>query len=132
MQSDHKELYKITAERTGESEDTYKDIGNFVFSSLYDFFRHPESLIIKLKGVGSWHLRRKRMQIILDHYPIDYDKTVEDFDSDIALLKYENKKELHTIFKDRLKEYEEYIKIRDEVRKERYKTQKLLTPKNHD
>ena len=129
MQSDYKEIYKITSKRTGKDELLYKDIGNFVFTELYSMFRKPNSLIIKLKGIGSWFLRRKRLQGVIDMYPADYEKKQEDFHSEFSFLKNENKKELHTIFKARLKEYDEYIELKQEVRKERNKTQSLVKPK---
>ena len=56
MQSDYKEIARLTAQRTNKPEQIYKDISNFVYSSLYNTLRKPKSLIIKLKGVGSWYL----------------------------------------------------------------------------
>lgn len=129
MQSDYKEIYKLTAQRTGVPEQLYKDLGNFVFADLYGFFKRPSHLIIKLKGVGSWHLRRKRMKIVLEHFPIE-DRQVPT--SPLEIFKYENKKEIQAIFAERLKEYDKYIEIRDEVRKIRHKTQVLLTPKQDE
>lgn len=132
MQSDYKEIYRLTALRTGKSEELYKEVGNHVFSNLYSFLRRPSALILKLKGVGSWYLRRKRMQIIVDEFPPDFTKTVEDFTSQLSLFKYENKKEIYEIFVQRLKEYEEYILLRDEIREKRYANQKLLEPPNRE
>lgn len=128
MQSDWKEIYKLTAKRTGENEQIYKDIGNFVFTHLYYNMRRPESLIIKLKGVGTWYLRRMRMRAIVEMFPPDFEKTREDFDSPFGFLKNENKKEIYEVFKQRLEDYERYIQMRNEIRKVRYETQTLLEP----
>lgn len=132
MQSDHKEVYKLTSERTGKPEQLYKDIGNFVFAKLYSEMRKPKKLIIKLKGVGSWHLRRKRMRIIVDMFPPNFEKKQEDFTTELAFLKSENKKEIYQIFKDRLQDYEKYIELRDQTRKIRYATQTIIPPINRE
>lgn len=132
MQSDHKEIYKLSAKRTGKDEVLYKDIGNFVFAELYSMFRKPKSLIIKLKGVGFWFLRRKRLFGVINMYPPDFEKKQEDFSSEYAFLKNENKKEIYTLFQERLKEYESYAQEKTVVRKERNKTQFLLKPKSED
>jgi len=124
MQADLKEISKLTAAKTKRSEQLYKDVGNFVFASLYTHMRKPSTLIAKVRGIGSWYLRRNRMRIIIENFPLDMEKTLENAAS---IFKYENKKELRQIFKDRLKDYEEYIKLRDEIRKQRHVTQKLLT-----
>lgn len=128
MQSDHKEIYKLTASRTGEPEQMYKDIGNFVFAELYAKLRKPQSLIIKLKGVGTWYLRKQRMELMVNMFPPDFDKNPEEFESKYSLLKYENKVELYNIFRDRLEDYKKYIEIRDNTRKIRYENQPLLEP----
>ncbi len=127
MQSSIKEIYQQTAERTGESEQTYKDIGNFVFASLNAHFRKPPTLILKLRGVGSWHLRRKRMQIITETFPPNFEKKTEDL-SEHTITKWEDKVELYYLFMARLAEYDKYIALRDSIREIRYKTQQLLTP----
>jgi hypothetical protein len=128
MQSDHKQLYKLTAERTGNSEQQYKDIGNFVFAELYHNLRRPSHLIFKLKGVGTWYMRKKRMEIIVNLYPPDFEKKPEDFKHPLALLKYENKVEIYNIFKERLEDYNRYLAIRAEIRQKRNESQILLEP----
>lgn len=128
MQSDWKEVYRLTAERTGKSEQRYKDIGNFVFKSLYRHLRRPKSLITKLKGIGTWYLRKKRMEIVIKYFPPDFEKKPEDFKHPLSLLEYENKMEIYQLFQERLKEYDVYIEERTKTRKKRYETQTLLTP----
>jgi len=111
MQSDNNQLYKITAEKTKKSEVIYKDVGNFIFKSLSVNMRKPPSLILKLKGVGFWYLRRQRMTIHMDRIDVDQNS-----------LNYEEKKVLADVFEARLKEYDQYIKERNDLRNERYKT----------
>lgn len=129
MQSDWKQIYKLTAERTGKDEQRYKDIGNFVFHELYQNLRRPKSLIIKLRGVGQWYLRRKRMQILVDIFPPDYEKVAK---HPLEAIKLENKREIFEIFKERLKEYDEFLQIKAEVRKKRNESQTLLQPRDRE
>jgi hypothetical protein len=128
MQSDHKEIYRLTSLRTGKSQDTYKDVGNYVFASLYSTMRKPKSLIIKLKGVGCWYLRKKRMEIVTTFFIPDHTKQATDFSTELEWKLYQNRMELYKIFKERLIEYEEYIKIRDAIRQKRYETQTIIPP----
>jgi hypothetical protein len=128
MQSDYKEIAKITSQRTAGNEQLYKDICSTVFTSLNKNFRKPPSLILKLKGIGMWYLRRQRMRIILEHFPPDFEKTEEDFESKFGAIEHNNRIELFTIFKERLLDYDKYVEERDAVRKIRHATQQLLTP----
>src|SRR5437868_3569684 len=126
MQSDHNEIYRLTAERTGKSEQVYKDIGNMVFASLNASFRRPKSLIIKLKGVGMWYLRKKRMDIVMKHYPVGDREPPE---SKFSLFKYENKVEVQNLFAERLKEYDEFIELRNETKDKRRELYQLAQSK---
>lgn len=128
MQSDDKSIYDLTSKRTGKSTQLYKDVGTFVFSSLYEKLRKPKSLIIKLKGVGTWYLRKKRMETLMSYYPEDYDKKEVDVEimSPLSILNYENKREMFLLFKERLAEYDRYITLRNEIRQERFKTQTII------
>lgn len=128
MQSDDKSIYDLTSKRTGKPTQLYKDVGTFVFSSLYEKLRKPKSLIIKLKGVGTWYLRKKRMETLMSYYPEDYDKKEVDVEimSPLSILNYENKREMFLLFKERLAEYDRYITLRNEIRQERFKTQTII------
>lgn len=128
MQSDNNQIYKLTSARTGESEHIYKDIGNFIFAELNAVMRKPSSLIIKLKGVGSWYLRKKRMQIILEQYPMDITREKEEFTSEYTYKNYCERRDRHLIFAQRMIEYEDYIRRKKEIRKIRYESQVLLQP----
>lgn len=130
MQTDYKQIYKELSESTGENEQMFKDLGNFVFAQAYSMMRNPKSLIIKLKGVGSWHLRKKRMEIVVTQWS---DRGLvrlrEEFESEGMWNEYVEKKKQYDIFVERLKEYEIYLKEKAEINKKRRETQYLLTPK---
>lgn len=125
MQSDHKQVYKFTAIRTGKSEQMYKDLGNFVFTETYNMLRKPKSLITKLKGIGSWHLRKKRMEIVVNEYS---DGVVDQFTSETTIQLFKEKRAQYELFLERLKDYEEYLSMKTEIREKRNETQILLQP----
>ena len=68
MQTNHLDIYKMVAEEKGVSEQIYKDIGSFIFKETASMIKNPESLILKLKGIGSWHLRKKRMEMVISEH----------------------------------------------------------------
>jgi hypothetical protein len=125
MQSNHHDIYRMVAEKTGKSEEMYKDIGSLVFKETAQMLHEPTSLIIKLKGIGNWHLRKKRMEIFV----AEYTEPIHDqYTSAQTLKEWEQKRERYAIFIERLKDYEKYLEIKKEVRKKRNETQVLLRP----
>ena len=129
MQTNHLDIYKRTAEKTGKSEQVYKDIGMFIFKETAKMLKNPTSLILKLKGIGSWHLRKKRMEIVVNEW-IERAavKTREDFSSDESFLSYKEKHDQYVLFQEMLKEYDKYLAVKENIRKLRNESQILLEP----
>lgn len=129
MQSDHKEIYRLTSARTQVPVETYKLVGTFVQKAIYDTLRDPPKLIIKIKGLGRYYLRRKRMKITIDMYPPHYHegKTPE-FDTERAFLNYLDRKKIFDLFSSRLKDYDTYIEKRDRIKKLRAEYEKNSIP----
>ncbi len=129
MQTNHQDIYKALAMGNEKSEQKYKDIGSFIFRETAKMLKEPTSLILKLKGVGSWHLRKKRMEIVVNEWT---DRGLvrerEDFPSDGAYALYLEKHIQYVNFQERLKEYEKYLEIKSKIRKKRYESQILLQP----
>lgn len=129
MQTNHLDIYAMLAQEKGKNEQTYKDIGSFIFRETSKMLKEPTSLILKLKGVGSWHLRKKRMEIVVNEWT---DRSVkrprEDFPSDLAYNVYLEKHYRYINFQERLREYDKYLDIKKQVREKRYATQTLLEP----
>ena len=67
------------------------------------------------------------MNILLNIFPHDYDKNPQEFDSPLEILKYENSKEIYEIFTERMKEYEEYVKEKKQIREKRNESQALIS-----
>lgn len=131
MQTNHLDIYKMLAEENGGNEQLYKDIGSFIFKETASMIKNPESLILKLKGIGSWHLRKKRMEIVVNEWTDRAKiKTREDFSSEVAYMNYLDKHTQYMNFKERLEEYDRYLQLKQEIRKKRHETQILLEPDN--
>jgi hypothetical protein len=118
MQSDIKAIYHITSLRTGVPTEVYKDLGNFVFANTRETLNAPPKLITKLRGIGTWHLRRKRIHIYVEKLiPESTTLTPEK----IALFE---------IFKLRIEDYHQYVALKAEIRKLRNAVQPLLSAVN--
>lgn len=127
MQSNHLDIYRMVAEETGKDEQMYKDLGSFIFKETARLLKEPTSLILKLKGIGSWHLRKKRMEIVVNEWTDRAKvKTREDFTADASYEEYLQKHLQYLNFQQRLLEYDKYLAIKQEVRKKRNETQTLL------
>ncbi len=129
MQTNQNDIYTELAAEKGKDEQVYKDIGSFIFRETAKMLKEPSSLILKLKGVGSWHLRKKRLDTVIGEWKERAAvKTREDFSSDLAYGIYLERHLLYLNFKERLREYERYLEIKSKIREKRYETQILLRP----
>lgn len=127
MQSTSKEIYKITASRTGHSEQLYKDIGNFVQKETAALIRRPPSLIIKLKGIGYWFLRKKQLESSLTRFPENFEEMESEFEENtMSSFKFESRKEIYKIIKDRLADYVKYLAVKAEVKKKKDEFDQIL------
>lgn len=133
MQTNHNDVYRVLGNGDEKLEQMYKDIGSFIFKETAYMMKDPESLILKLKGIGSWHLRKKRMEIVVNEWT---DRSIivpqEETQSDSSYQEYLEKHHRYINFKERLVEYEKYISVRTEVRKVRHLTQFIIPPKNEE
>lgn len=129
MQTNHLDIYKMLALEKGKNEQTYKDIGSFIFKETAKMLKEPTSLILKLKGIGSWHLRKKRMEIVVNEWE---DRSIKrdrsEFPSDDAYSIWLEKHLRYINFQQRLLEYDRYLSIKKQIREKRYETQTLLEP----
>lgn len=91
--------------------------------------RNPKSLILKLKGVGNWHLRKKRMDIVVNQWTDrGLVRSREEFESDGSYNEYLEKHTQYNLFKERLVEYDKYLILKEQTNKKRRETQVLLQP----
>lgn len=123
----------MVSEETGKPEELYNAIGSFILKETSRMLNNPTSLILKLKGVGSWHLRKKRMEIVVNEWTDrSQPKSREEFDSDLAFENYRKKHLRYINFQQRLKDYERYLALKKEIRLIRNETQVLLQPPNRE
>jgi len=125
MQSNHLDIYKMVADETGKNGETYKDIGSFIFKETARMLKEPSSLILKLKGIGSWHLRKKRLEVFVSEFS---EPTHDQWTSVQTIKDWEEKRKRFNNFLERLKEYDKYLTVKKEVRTKRNETQILLEP----
>jgi hypothetical protein len=126
MQSDIKNIYKITSARTGVDENIYKTIGDFIFKETKSNIEKPKSLIIKLKGIGFWYLRRTKLKESIQSFPPYYDiDGFNQFESEDSHLKFINKQKFYKMVKERLRDYEDYIKLKSDIKQKKDEFNKL-------
>jgi hypothetical protein len=65
---------------------------------------------------------------VKDYPERDKERVREDYSNDVDYQQYLYKKEIYNNFVERLKEYDEYLSIKKQVREKRYETQVLLEP----
>ena len=82
-----------------------------------------------MKGVGSWHLRKKRMEIIVNEFPErGLVRERHEFSNEHAWNEYLERHAQFKVFKERLEDYDKYLAIKRQVNAKRRETQVLLTP----
>lgn len=119
MQWESKDIYKKVASDTGRDEAFVKALGDFVQKKLVEELKQPRKLILSLKGIGRWFLRKKRMQDA-------YDKFVKLNPDDYIVDTGENGKERRMIWernlailKARLEDYIPFLERKQEVKQKK-------------
>lgn len=122
MQSDFKELAKLTSWKTGIEEQKYIDIFRFVCNDTAKQLKEPKNLIYFLKGIGSWYLRKKRLEIKLELF-YDYNPGLcASIGVDEAELP-----RMMQIFTDRLEDYKKYTNLKQETKIRKDEARALLS-----
>ena len=123
MQATSNEIYSAVSLLTGVDQELVKAVGDTVFSSISSHMRQPTSLILKIKGLGSFILRKKKIV-----------QEVERIDRKIAFpyrVKFETDEEAlerKRLLMERLEEYERYFEKRAFIKKIRHANQKIIQP----
>ena len=122
MQVQNNDLYSRIAFQHNIDINKVKFVGDTVFSNLASNMKRPESLILKIKYLGSFFLRKKKV------------------DNEIRLLKtkidkpnyfhikggIDELKSLLSILEKRREEYDKYISKKGEIKKIRHANQKIV------
>jgi hypothetical protein len=103
MQADSNYIYNKVSTDNQLDIDFVTAVGDFIQKEVANNLRSPESLIVKVKGLGNWHLRRMRLQSSF--------KNLSEYDQ--SKIKSEEQKENLKLYlermKARLEEYDIYL-----------------------
>lgn len=118
-----KDLYKELENDGLLSYKEAKDVGDAVFSALLKSFKKPSSLIIKVRGLGDFFLRKKKLT---EYYGkmnkiFNQDELTDIIKArDIQVPGYiQEKRDMIELMKNRLVEYDKFIEKKLNARKER-------------
>lgn len=113
MQADIKTIAKKLSKEKGIDYDLLKAVGDTVFKYTGEVLKKPPNLIINLKGIGKWYLRKQQMERKIE-YLEDYYK----YSTGVLpepLGKYWENKELKEKLESLLPVYENYLKDKKEM-----------------
>jgi hypothetical protein len=119
MQIELKNIYKNLSKNTNISEDLLSAIGSSVFRETLDTIKSPPNLILRLKGVGRWFLRKQQMERKIEYLEEYYKYSTGEIPDPIG--KYWENKELKDKLESLLLVYDNYIiekKVLRDKRKE--------------
>ena len=114
MQADIKSICKKLSKEKGIDYDLLKAVGDTVFKYTGDVLKNPPNLIIYLKGIGRWYLRKQQMERKIE-YLEDYYK----YSTGILpepLGKYWENKELKEKLESLLPVYQTYLSEKQQLR----------------
>jgi hypothetical protein len=124
MQWESNDVYNKVAKDTGKDEAFIKALGNFVQKKLVEELKQPRKLIISVKGIGRWFLRRKRMQDAYDKFvvlnPDDYIVDTGENGKERKMIWERNLK----VLKERLDDYIPFLERKQEVKIKKNEYQK--------
>lgn len=115
MQADIKTIAKKLSKETEYSYDLLKAVGDTVFKYTGEVLKNPPNLIVNLRGIGKWYLRKQQMERKIE-YLEDYYKYSSGVLPD-PLGKYWENKELKGNLESLLPVYEDYLFKKDQLRK---------------
>lgn len=118
MQSNIKTICKSLAKDKNLNEDLLKAVASSVFKELHDVQNLPPNLIIKLKGVGSWFLRKQQMERKIAFLEEEYKYSTEPPPTEMVGKYWENKA-IKELLEKRLEDYKTYLEQKSNMRQRR-------------
>ena len=120
MQANSSSIYNTVSKDYDIDLEFITAVGDFMQKQIADNLRRPDNLILKVKGLGGWHLRKVRLQKSYDNLS----------KVDMASLKNDESRETFVSYLDRMKarldDYQQYIIDKSKVKdlKNEYYSQK--------
>lgn len=135
MQALLNHIYKSVSIRSGKDYDLVKSVGDAVFKSLLYNIKHPSSLILKVKGIGSFYMRHKKLLLHIESYR-DFYTNPENEKQKNAIIQNEEQfflkqKQYLNLF-NRVEDYKRYVAKKKIIREIRSKTQPLIEIKRDE
>jgi hypothetical protein len=111
MQADSNYIYNKVSKEHNIDIEFVTSVGNFMQKEVANNLRRPEALILKVKGLGAWHLRRVRLEKSFNNLSKVDPSTLKDDDSRESL------KEYLQLMKDRLDDYKVYLEEKSKMKR---------------
>lgn len=118
MQFESKDIYRAVANKTGEDLEYIEAVGNYIQKRLVEELKNPKKLILSVKGIGRWFLRKKRLQAGYERL-LDIDMSKYEEDTPHNKNKKEVIQKIIGIMKDRLDEYKLFLEKKSLVRQKK-------------
>ncbi len=135
MQALLNHIYKSVSTKSNKDYDLVKSVGDAVFKSLLHNIKHPSSLILKVKGIGSFYMRHKKLRFHMESYR-DFYTNPENEKQKNAIIQNEEEfllkqKQYLNLF-NRVEDYKRYVAKKKMIKEIRNKTQPLIEIKKDE
>ena len=107
MQADIKTICKKLSKEKNLDYDLLKAVGDTVFKHTGEVLKNPPNLIINLRGIGRWYLRKQQMERKIEYLEDYYKYSTGVLPEPIG--KYWENKELKEKLESLLPKYQEYL-----------------------
>ena len=118
MQTTVKQVYKKVSENLTFSEEIVKSIGDKVFETLLSNFKTPQSLIIKVRGLGYFYMRKNKLEDQIKNVNAILAKVSNEEHQLYETPEYfEKKTKLRDLLLERQKEYNKFLEKKNIIKK---------------
>lgn len=111
MQADSNYIYNKVSTEKGIDLEFLTTVGDFMQKEVANNLRNPDNLIIKVKGLGAWHLRKMRLESSFKHLSEFDQSKLKDDEMRESLNSYLQR------MKERLDDYKLYLDKKSEMKK---------------
>lgn len=119
MQYTHKELYEETSQKNNIPLNKVKFVGDIVFGGINKNLDEPDSIILKIKHIGKFFIRRNKLEQEITLLKIKIDECTDEA-KELTLRRRLAR------MQDRSAEYSNYVADKQRIKKLRHENQKPL------
>lgn len=121
MQYTHSELYEEVNVKNDIPLHKVKFVGDVVFNSINKNLKEPDAIILKIKGIGKFFIRKTKLDKYIDILNNRYIFAITEEDRELI-----NKKILR--LQERQIDYKSYLEEKQRIKKLRHVHQKVIQP----